>query len=195
MYLEFNGIIYVQSTSLTNLIGCWVLQMLRDQTLRFLLRWTFHSQLKKWFQMLLQLNLTVFLPLSYKLLQLTWKLLHLQPRGIKWPHEYYGSCSVQGRKGSLNPLQKQPVSQYWNFPMVSDWISVKGTFTAFSGTVQVGLVKASLSFSDFNIASKQHGRSKEKKPSGKYLTMIIFYLFFQFLCTIPNFPTGEAGHQ
>lgn len=55
----------------------------RDQTLRFLLRLTFHSQLKKWFQMLLQLNLTVFLPLSYKLLQLTWKLLHLQPRGIK----------------------------------------------------------------------------------------------------------------
>lgn len=110
-------------------------------------------------------------------------------------HKYYGSCSVQGRKGSLNPLQNQPVSQYWNFHMVSDWISVKGTFTAFCGTVQVGLVKAPLSFSGFNIAWKKHGRSKDKKPSGKHLTMIIFYLCFQFLCTIPNFPTGEAGDQ
>lgn len=54
-----------------------------DQTLKFLLKLTFHSQLKEWFQVLLQLNLTVFLRLTSQLLQLTWKLLYLQLRGSK----------------------------------------------------------------------------------------------------------------
>lgn len=123
---------------------------------------------KNGFQVLLQLNLTVFLPLPSQLLQLTWKLLCLQPTENNWPHEYYDSCSVQDRKGTLNPLQKHPVSQYCNFHMASGWISVKGTFsTTFCGTVQVGLVKAPLPFSGFNIASKQHGRSEGEKAFRK----------------------------
>lgn len=108
--------------------------------------------------------------------------------------EYYGSCSVQGRKGCLNPLQKQPVSQYCNFHMACDWISLKGFSATFCGTVQVGLLKAPLSLVLIFHQNNMAGVKKEK-PSGKHLTMVIFYLYFQFLCTITNFPTGEAGHQ
>lgn len=56
------------------------------------------------------------------------------------------------------------------------------------------LVKTPVPFPGFNIASKQHGRSNGKKPSGTHFTMIIFYLYFQFLSTMPNFLTGEAGY-
>lgn len=123
-----------------------------------------------------------------QLLQLTWKLLHLQLRGsnhmsIMAPVQ----CKIQ--KGSLNPLPKQPVSQYCNFHMVSDWISVKEIFSAkFCGTVQVGLVKASLSFSGFNTASKQHGRNKEKKKFRKTFHCDYVLPLFSVPLYSPQFP-------